>query len=119
MATAAAKREKYESEEHVDTNVAAGGGGSTSVVPVVDADGARDLASHKLFEKGQSRRIWGELYKVLDCSDVVVQVLDARDPLGTRRYTPQCQQAPHRRTGHSYFFLTHTSPPTVLKWRPT
>ena len=91
MATAAAKREQYESEEHVDTNVAAGGGGSTSVVPVVDADGARDLASHKLFEKGQSRRIWGELYKVLDCSDVVVQVLDARDPLGTRRYTPQCQ----------------------------
>ncbi len=27
-----------------------------------------------LFEKGQSRRIWGELYKVLDSSDVVVQV---------------------------------------------
>ena len=28
-----------------------------------------------LFEKGQSKRIWGELYKVLDCSDVVIQVL--------------------------------------------
>lgn len=27
-----------------------------------------------LFEKGQSRRIWGELYKVLDSSDVVIQV---------------------------------------------
>jgi hypothetical protein len=27
-----------------------------------------------LFEKGQSKRIWGELYKVLDCSDVVIQV---------------------------------------------
>lgn len=24
------------------------------------------------------------MFKVLDCSDVVVQVLDARDPLGTR-----------------------------------
>lgn len=33
---------------------------------------------------GQSKRIWDELYKVLDCSDVVVQVLDARDPQGTR-----------------------------------
>eukprot|EP00611_Tribonema_gayanum_P028698 TRINITY_DN745_c2_g1_i1.p1 TRINITY_DN745_c2_g1~~TRINITY_DN745_c2_g1_i1.p1 ORF type:complete len:658 (-),score=211.32 TRINITY_DN745_c2_g1_i1:584-2473(-) len=37
-----------------------------------------------LFEKGQSRRIWGELYKVLDCSDVVIQVLDARNVPGTR-----------------------------------
>ncbi len=31
-----------------------------------------------------SRRIWGELYKVIDASDVLIQVLDARDPLGTR-----------------------------------
>jgi ribosome biogenesis GTPase A len=37
-----------------------------------------------VFSKGQSKRIWGELFKVLDCSDVVVQVLDARDPMGTR-----------------------------------
>lgn len=28
-----------------------------------------------MFEKGQSKRIWGELYKVIDSSDVVVQVL--------------------------------------------
>jgi nuclear GTP-binding protein len=33
---------------------------------------------------GQSKRIWEELHKVIDCSDVVVQVLDARDPQGTR-----------------------------------
>jgi len=38
----------------------------------------------KVFEKGQSKRIWQELYKVLDCSDVVIQVLDVRDPMGTR-----------------------------------
>lgn len=38
----------------------------------------------KLFEKGQSKRIWSELYKVIDSSDIVIQVLDARDPLGTR-----------------------------------
>eukprot|EP00808_Paulinella_micropora_P001683 g38099.t1 len=36
------------------------------------------------FEKGQSARIWMELYKVIDASDVLIQVLDARDPLGTR-----------------------------------
>lgn len=28
-----------------------------------------------MFEKGQSKRIWGELYKVVDSSDVVVQVV--------------------------------------------
>ena len=38
----------------------------------------------KRIEAGQSKRIWGELYKVLDASDVVCVVLDARDPNGTR-----------------------------------
>ncbi|OBA27448.1 NGP1NT-domain-containing protein [Hanseniaspora valbyensis NRRL Y-1626] len=37
-----------------------------------------------IFHKGQSKRIWNELYKVIDSSDVVIHVLDARDPLGTR-----------------------------------
>jgi len=44
----------------------------------------RDLKREDIFSKGQSKRIWGELYKVLDSSDVIVQVLDARDPMGTR-----------------------------------
>mmetsp|Transcript_26598 Transcript_26598/g.79029 ORF Transcript_26598/g.79029 Transcript_26598/m.79029 type:complete len:697 (-) Transcript_26598:587-2677(-) len=44
----------------------------------------RNLVSDAPFMKGQSKRIWGELYKVLDSSDVVIQVLDARDPMGTR-----------------------------------
>lgn len=35
-------------------------------------------------QAGQSKRIWNELYKVIDSSDVVLQVLDARDPMGTR-----------------------------------
>ncbi|KAA0050746.1 nuclear/nucleolar GTPase 2-like [Cucumis melo var. makuwa] len=48
-----------------------------------EEDGFRDLVRHTMFEKGQSKRIWGELYKVIDSSDVVVQVLDARDPQGT------------------------------------
>lgn len=42
------------------------------------------LAREPIYAKGTSRRIWGELYKVLDSSDVVIHVLDARDPLGTR-----------------------------------
>ena len=42
------------------------------------------LVPNSVFAKGQSNRIYRELYKVLDCSDVVVEVLDARDPLGTR-----------------------------------
>ncbi len=37
-----------------------------------------------VFGKGTSNRIYRELYKVLDCSDVVIEVLDARDPMGTR-----------------------------------
>mmetsp|Transcript_36809 Transcript_36809/g.59003 ORF Transcript_36809/g.59003 Transcript_36809/m.59003 type:complete len:614 (-) Transcript_36809:72-1913(-) len=50
--------------------------------------GTENTHSHgfveKIFEKGTSKRLWRELYKVLDASDVVVQVLDARDPMGTR-----------------------------------
>lgn len=37
-----------------------------------------------VLQRGQSKRIWGELYKVVDSSDVLVQVLDVRDPMGTR-----------------------------------
>jgi nuclear GTP-binding protein len=37
-----------------------------------------------LFLKGQSKRIWGELWKVVDCSDVILHVIDARNVPGTR-----------------------------------
>jgi len=52
-----------------------------------------------IFSKGQSKRIWNELYKVIDSSDVVIHVLDARDPLGTRcRSVEQYikKEAPHK-----------------------
>jgi len=48
------------------------------------ADDIRKAHREDIFRKGQSKRLWGELYKVIDSSDVVVQVLDARDPMGTR-----------------------------------
>ena len=62
---------------------AAFGAAATASAAAV-ATGARPAARDPAFDKGQSKRIWGELYKVLDSSDVVVQVLDARDPAGTR-----------------------------------
>ncbi|KAI0463112.1 GTPase required for pre-60S ribosomal subunit nuclear export and maturation [Komagataella kurtzmanii] len=49
-----------------------------------EEDGVSTEAKEAIFSKGQSKRIWNELYKVIDSSDVVIQVLDARDPLGTR-----------------------------------
>jgi nuclear GTP-binding protein len=52
--------------------------------PVDEFDGSVDIAKDDLFAKGQSKRIWGELYKVLDSSDVVIEVLDARNIPGTR-----------------------------------
>jgi nuclear GTP-binding protein len=54
-----------------------------------EEDGQEDKSKSikdDLFAKGQSKRIWGELYKVLDCSDVVLQVVDARNVPGTRCY---------------------------------
>lgn len=50
----------------------------------VPEDAVVSTAVEPIFSKGQSKRIWNELYKVIDSSDVVIHVLDARDPLGTR-----------------------------------
>jgi nuclear GTP-binding protein len=44
----------------------------------------REENRDKRIEAGQSKRIWEELYKVIDSSDVIVMVLDSRDPEGTR-----------------------------------
>ncbi|GFZ07512.1 GTP-binding family protein [Actinidia rufa] len=47
--------------------------GASTSIEGNEGDGFRDLVRHTMFEKGQSKRIWGELYKVIDSSDVVVQ----------------------------------------------
>lgn len=51
---------------------------------VRDNGGVKDAVRDWVMGAGQSKRIWNELYKVIDSSDVVVYVLDVRDPQGTR-----------------------------------
>ncbi|KAF7281382.1 hypothetical protein GWI33_004861 [Rhynchophorus ferrugineus] len=51
---------------------------------VKDNEGVKDLPRDWVMGAGQSKRIWNELYKVIDSSDVLLQTLDARDPMGTR-----------------------------------
>lgn len=46
--------------------------------------GVKEAVRDWIMGAGQSKRIWNELYKVIDSSDVVMMVLDARDPIGTR-----------------------------------
>lgn len=43
-----------------------------------------DAARAWYLQAGQSKRIWNELYKVIDSSDIILHILDARDPIGTR-----------------------------------
>ncbi|XDG08216.1 hypothetical protein ABKA04_007831 [Annulohypoxylon sp. FPYF3050] len=73
-----------------------------------NGEDALTMAIEPIFNKGQSKRIWNELYKVLDASDVVIHVLDARDPLGTRCRSVEKylkEEAPHK---HLIFVLNKT-----------
>ena len=83
-------------------------GNSGQEEPVGEAvieEEAINSAKEPIFSKGQSKRIWNELYKVIDSSDVVIHVLDARDPLGTRCRSVEKyirEEAPHK---HLIFVL--------------
>ncbi|KAI0799050.1 nucleolar GTP-binding protein 2 [Xylaria sp. FL0064] len=70
-----------------------------------DTEDPLSMAIEPVFSKGQSKRIWNELYKVLDSSDVVLHVLDARNPEGTRCRAVENylkKEAPHK---HLIFIL--------------
>ncbi|KAM9405877.1 nucleolar GTP-binding protein 2-like isoform 1-T1 [Salvelinus alpinus] len=72
---------------------------------VTEDDGVREVAREEIFKKGQSKRIWGELYKVIDSSDVIIQVLDARDPMGTRSQSIETYMRKEKPWKHLIFVL--------------
>lgn len=84
---------------------------------VTEDDGERKCSKEEIFDKGQSRRIWTELYKVLDCSDVVVQVLDVRDPIGTRCEHVEKYLRKHARHKHVILVLNKCDlvPPWITR----
>ncbi|KAL4657572.1 nucleolar GTP-binding protein 2 [Arapaima gigas] len=72
---------------------------------ITEDTGVRNEAREEIFKKGQSKRIWGELYKVIDSSDVVIQVLDARDPMGTRSQSIEAYMKKEKPWKHLIFVL--------------
>lgn len=94
--------EKNDQETHADGSAAVAGD------TVAEDDGTMSTAPtarEPVFSKGQSKRIWNELYKVIDSSDVILHILDARDPEGTRCRSVEKyikEEAPHK---HLIFVL--------------
>ncbi|KAI0203447.1 nucleolar GTP-binding protein 2 [Astrocystis sublimbata] len=78
------------------------GAGDTDDLELGDAV---SLAVEPVFSKGQSKRIWNELYKVLDSSDVVLHILDARNPEGTRCRAVEKYLATEAKHKHLVFIL--------------
>mmetsp|Transcript_4909 Transcript_4909/g.10810 ORF Transcript_4909/g.10810 Transcript_4909/m.10810 type:complete len:633 (-) Transcript_4909:328-2226(-) len=81
--------------------------GKDSNLTKTEGEGVDWVHSKKddLFLKGQSKRIWGEFYKVVDCSDVILHVIDARNVPGTRCTMIEkhiAKNAPHK---HLVFVL--------------
>ncbi|EDW74414.1 uncharacterized protein Dwil_GK21401 [Drosophila willistoni] len=89
--TADEQAEQYDSNKDVDL--------------IREDTGEKKAVRDWVFGAGQSKRIWNELHKVVDASDVLLQVLDARDPMGTRsKYIEEFlrKEKPHK---HLFFIL--------------
>ena len=81
---------------------------------MTDDPDAKDSPREYIFAAGKSKRIWNELYKVIDSSDVVVQVLDARDPLGTR--STYIEQYLKKEKAHKHLILVLNKADLVPRW---
>jgi hypothetical protein len=83
MATAQKSHDTY---QQVNTAEGIVPWGRDSQLPKANGEGVewRHERKEDIFTKGQSKRIWGEFYKVVDCSDVILHVIDARNVPGTR-----------------------------------
>ncbi|KAL7293944.1 hypothetical protein TKK_0012674 [Trichogramma kaykai] len=77
-------------------------------------DGMKDAVRDWVMAAGQSKRIWNELYKVIDSSDVVLQVLDARDPMGTR--SPPVENYLKKEKAHKHLVLVLNKVDLVPTW---
>lgn len=94
--------EKNDQDTHADGSAAVSG---DSVAQDDGTMSTAPTAREPVFSKGQSKRIWNELYKVIDSSDVILHILDARDPEGTRCRSVEKyikEEAPHK---HLIFVL--------------
>lgn len=112
IASAKSKIAKYEQTPSSDvaalsSSAATGDAGAAheDLLKSRDAMGSVTGDRQPLFDKGQSKRIWNELYKVLDCSDVVMMVLDARNPEGTRCAHVEHYLRKHAKHKHLVFIL--------------
>lgn len=72
---------------------------------VRDDGGIRQMPRDWVFAAGQSKRIWNELHKVVDSADVLLQVLDARDPMGTRSKHIEEFLRKEKKHKHLFFIL--------------
>lgn len=76
--------------------------------------GVRQGQRDWVFGAGMSRRIWNELYKVIDSSDVLLQVLDARDPMGTR--SPHVEKFLREEKRHKHLIFILNKVDLVPNW---
>mmetsp|Transcript_15263 Transcript_15263/g.22282 ORF Transcript_15263/g.22282 Transcript_15263/m.22282 type:complete len:645 (+) Transcript_15263:92-2026(+) len=81
-----AAQKSNETYEQVNARVGIVPWGRDSNITATEGEGVDYRIEKKddLFLKGQSKRIWGEFFKVVDCSDVILHVIDARNVPGTR-----------------------------------
>lgn len=76
--------------------------------------GVRAIVRDWVFGAGQSKRIWNELHKVIDSSDVLIQVLDARDPMGTR--SKYIEEFLRKEKAHKHLFFILNKVDLVPTW---